>query len=64
MAIIARSRSDVHFPMESAGLLRRAGLVTATALLAIAIALAASASFEPSLGREPAPSPAIATDVV
>jgi len=64
MAIIARSRSDAHFPLESAGFLRRAGMVTATALIAIAIVLAASASFEPSLGGEPAPSPAIATDEV
>jgi hypothetical protein len=54
-----RTRGDEHFPVEIAGFLKRAGLVTATALIAMAIVLAASASFDPSLGRErQPPSPA------
>jgi hypothetical protein len=60
-----RNRDDEHFPVEIAGFLKRAGLVTATALIAIAIVLAASASFDPSLGREhPPASPAAASDEV
>ena len=60
-----QNRSDEHFPVELAGFLRRAGLVTATALIAMAIVLAASASFDPSLGREHLPaSPAALYDEV
>lgn len=42
------------FPHETSGLLRRAAAVTGGALLILAIVLAGSASFDPSLGREPA----------
>lgn len=51
-------QTDSLFPRELSGLLKRAGAVTATALLV----LAGSASFDPSLGRErPAlPDPALA----
>lgn len=55
-------QTDSLFPRELSGLLKRAGAVTATALLVLAMVLAGSASFDPSLGRErPAlPDPALA----
>ncbi len=55
------------FPSDVGGFLKRAGLVTATALLAMALVLVASASFDPSMGREHQPlpaSPAASSDVV
>ncbi len=67
MISVIEQRGYSHFPSELSGFLKRVGVITATALLAIALVLAASATFDPSMGREPAPgptSPAAAAEVV